>query len=154
MNGKIRNTLLGAAGAMLSAAAIHRGVSDYFDRNMVGTALDREEPKAMQRLKRRIKGDWWEDDQVMAYCEQMGQRLEQEPHERIQITGYDGTELVGHLFPSERQKRVILAMHGWRSCWCRDFGPVAQFFKKTTAPSSTPNSGVREKAAGNIWALA
>lgn len=130
MNGKIRNTLLGAAGAMLSAAAIHRGVSDYFDRNMVGTALDREEPKAMQRLKQRLKGDWAEDDEVMAYCERMGQRLEQAPHERIQITGYDGTELVGHLFRAEQQKRVILAMHGWRSCWARDFGAVADFFRE------------------------
>ena len=37
MNGKARNALLGAAGAMLSAAVIRRGVSMAFDRNMVGT---------------------------------------------------------------------------------------------------------------------
>ena len=130
MNGKIRNTLLGAAGAMVSAAVIRRGVSDYFDRNMVGTALDRKEPKAMQRLKERLKGDCGEEEEVMTYCEQMRQRLEQAPHERIHITGYDGTELVGHLFRAEREKRVILAMHGWRSCWARDFGAVADFFRE------------------------
>ena len=61
MNGKIRNTLLGAAGAVLSAAAIHRGISGAFDRNMVGTALDREEPKAMRKLKQRLKGDGDDD---------------------------------------------------------------------------------------------
>ena len=25
---------------------------------------------------------------------------------------------------------MILAMHGWRSSWCRDFGPVARFFQE------------------------
>ena len=40
MNGKTRNALLGAAGAVLSVAVIRRGMSRAFDRNMVGTALD------------------------------------------------------------------------------------------------------------------
>ena len=50
MNGKIRNTLLGAAGAVISAAVIRQEISRAFDRNMVGTALDREEPRAMQKM--------------------------------------------------------------------------------------------------------
>ena len=45
------------------------------------------------------------------------------------MTSYDGTELAGDLLCVERPKRVILAMHGWRSCWARDFGPVADFFR-------------------------
>ena len=129
MNGKIRTTLLSAAGAMLSAVVIRRSISGAFDRNMVGTALDREEPKAMQKLKERLKGEAVEDEEVMALCRQMQQRLEQSPHETVRITGYDGTPLVGHLFRAEQEKRVILAMHGWRSCWARDFGPVAEFFR-------------------------
>ena len=130
MNGKIRTTLLSAAGAMLSAVVIRRSISGAFDRNMVGTALDREEPKAMQKLKERLKGEAVEDEEVMALCRQMQQRLEQSPHETVRITGYDGTPLVGHLFRAEQEKRVILAMHGWRSCWARDFGPVADFFRE------------------------
>lgn len=130
MNGKIRTTLLSAAGAMLSAVVIRRSISGAFDRNMVGTALDREEPKAMQKLKERLKGEAVEDEEVMALCRQMQQRLEQSPHETVRIIGYDGTPLVGHLFRAEQEKRVILAMHGWRSCWARDFGPVADFFRE------------------------
>ena len=130
MNGKIRTTLLSAAGAMLSAVVIRRSISGAFDRNMVGTALDREEPKAMQKLKERLKGEAVEDEEVMAFCRQMQQRLEQSPHETVRITGYDGTPLVGHLFRAEQEKRVILAMHGWRSCWARDFGPVADFLRE------------------------
>ena len=130
MNGKIRTTLLSAAGAMLSAVVIRRSIFGAFDRHMVGTALDREEPKAMQKLKERLKGEAVEDEEVMVLCRQMQQRLEQSPHETVRITGYDGTPLVGHLFRAEGEKRVILAMHGWRSCWARDFGPVADFFRE------------------------
>ena len=130
MNGKIRNALFGAAGAMLSAVVISRSLSGAFDRNMVGTALDREEPKAMGKMKRRLKGEGNDDEELLAYCDALGQRLRQKEHTLVRLKSYDGTELVGHLFPSERQKRVILAMHGWRSCWCRDFGPVAQFFQE------------------------
>ena len=130
MNGRIRNALFGAAGAMLSAVVISRSLSGAFDRNMVGTALDREEPKAMGKMKRRLKGEGNDDEELLAYCDALGQRLRQKEHTLVRLKSYDGTELVGHLFPSERQKRVILAMHGWRSCWCRDFGPVAQFFQE------------------------
>lgn len=130
MNGRIRNAIFGAAGAMLSAVVISRSLSGAFDRNMVGTALDREEPKAMGKMKRRLKGEGNDDEELLAYCDALGQRLRQKEHTLVRLKSYDGTDLVGHLFPSERQKRVILAMHGWRSCWCRDFGPVAQFFQE------------------------
>ena len=130
MNGRIRNAIFGAAGAMLSAVVISRSLSGAFDRNMVGTALDREEPKAMGKMKRRLKGEGNDDEELLAYCDALGQRLRQKEHTLVRLKSYDGTELVGHLFPSERQKRVILAMHGWRSCWCRDFGPVARFFQE------------------------
>lgn len=128
MNSKTRNALLGAAGAVLSAAVIRRGMSRAFDRNMVGTALDREEPKAMRKMKVRVKGEG-ENQALMALCAQAQQRLEELPHQILRIAGYNGTELVGHLFRAANQKRVVVAMHGWRSCWARDFGPVAEFFR-------------------------
>lgn len=130
MNGRIRNALFGAAGAMLSAVVISRSLSGAFDRNMVGTALDREEPKVMEKMKRRLKGEGNDDEELLAYCDALGQRLRETEHTLVRIESYDGTELAGHLFRAERQKRVILAMHGWRSSWCRDFGPVAGFFQE------------------------
>lgn len=130
MNGRIRNALFGAAGAMLSAVVISRSLSGAFDRNMVGTALDREEPKAMKKMKRRLKGEGNDDEELLAYCDALGQLLRETEHTLVRIESYDATELAGHLFRAERQKRVILAMHGWRSSWCRDFGPVARFFQE------------------------
>lgn len=130
MKGKTRNVLLGAAGAVLSVAMIRRSVSRAFDRNMVGTALDREEPKAMRRMKERVKGNF-DEGRIMDLCARLQERLEGMPHQIIRMRGHDDTELVGHLFRAEKQMRVVLAMHGWRSCWARDFGPVADFLRES-----------------------
>ena len=129
MRGKTRYALLGAAGAVLSAAIIRRGVSRAFDRNMVGTALDREEPRTMRRMKERVKGNF-DEKRIMELCARLQEGLEGMPHQIVRMKGYDGTELVGHLFRAEKQRRVVVAMHGWRSCWARDFGPVANFFRE------------------------
>ena len=129
MKGKTRNALMGAAGAVLCVAVIRRGLSNAFDRNMVGTALDREEPKAMQKMKERVKGEAGDMEEIMAFCVKLQHRLEQRCHQVVRITVHDGTELVGHLFRAANQKRVVVAMHGWRSCWARDFGAVADFLR-------------------------
>ena len=48
--------------------------------------------------------------------------------ERVELTARDGTPLVGHLRRSREPKRFIIAMHGWRSSWYKDFGAVADFW--------------------------
>ena len=48
--------------------------------------------------------------------------------ERVELTARDGTPLVGHLRCCPEPKRFIIAMHGWRSSWYRDFGAVADFW--------------------------
>ena len=48
--------------------------------------------------------------------------------ERVELTARDGTPLVGHLRRSTEPKRFIIAMHGWRSSWYKDFGAVADFW--------------------------
>lgn len=128
MNGKTRNALLGAAGAVISAAAIREGISMAMDRKMVGEALDREEPKAVVKMKSKMKG-YAENAEALAYLEEMEQWLAGQPHELVEIEGYDGTRLAGHLFRVPNPKRVILAMHGWRSGWARDFSLVSDFLK-------------------------
>lgn len=46
----------------------------------------------------------------------------------MEIIGYDGVKLVGHLRRCENEKRLIVAMHGWRSSWFRDFGAISDFW--------------------------
>ena len=129
MNDKTRNALLGAAGAVISAAAIREGISMAMDRKMVGEALDREEPKAVVKMKSKMKG-YAENAEALAYLGEMEQWLAGQPHEPVEIEGHDGTRLAGHLFRVPNPKRVILAMHGWRSGWARDFSLVSEFLRQ------------------------
>lgn len=126
MNRKMKSILWGGCIAAAGAAAISRGISCAFDRRMINAALDRREPKALLK-KKNVQGENTRDGEIMAYCRRMQKRLEAAPHEVIHIRGQDGTTLVGHLFRTAGAKRVVLAMHGWRSGWARDFGAVADF---------------------------
>ena len=42
----------------------------------------------------------------------------------------DGTRLVGHYFRTEGAKRTVIAFHGWRSAWYRDFAMIYDFWFK------------------------
>lgn len=123
MKSRTKAALFGA-GAMLSAAVVRGGIDRAIDRNLVGEALDREEPRTMTRLKARLKGYREEDPPEW---DRMRQRLEQIPHETVRMASFDKTWLTGHLYRVAEPKRVILAMHGWRSGWSRDFGMIADF---------------------------
>ncbi|MBQ8536758.1 MAG: hypothetical protein IJ461_05070, partial [Clostridia bacterium] len=58
---------------------------------------------------------------------QKGRLLKEKGGETVRIAGRDGVELVGHWFAHPAPRRIIVAMHGWRSNWCNDFGTVADF---------------------------
>lgn len=48
--------------------------------------------------------------------------------ESITAEGYDGTRLFARYLPAEKPRRIIIAMHGWRSAWWKDFGLIAKFW--------------------------
>lgn len=64
------------------------------------------------------------------YLTCQGHRLRSKALEAIQIPSSDGILLTGHWYPAENAKRVIIAMHGWRSSWYHDFGMVSNFLKE------------------------
>ena len=107
---------VGAAGVFASLATTHY---------LMKMALDREAPKRM--TKKRIRGtDYGEDAENM--LAQAARALEEKKTEQVEIQSADGIRLVGHWYPAENARRVIIAMHGWRSCWSRDFGTIADFW--------------------------
>lgn len=125
MKDRTKAALFGA-GAMLSAAVIRDGVSKAIDRNLVCTALDREAPKALGKMKEKLKG-YADAEELEALLCQKREALESMPHETVEIESFDGTRLVGHLFRAENPRRAVVAMHGWRSGWSKDFCLVSDF---------------------------
>ncbi len=122
--------ITGAGVAAVGAAAV--GAAAYVTTKMlVRVALDREQPKIrnMERARNQIRGNCGCQDffDYMAGC---GKRLEAIPHQVVTIKSYDGQHLAGHWFAQKNPRRVIVAMHGWRSSWYSDFGMISEFWHK------------------------
>lgn len=127
MDKHTKHLLIGSgitAAMMALAGTARQGIADYWVR----MALDRQAPPHPLRMEHRLSAGCT-DQEMLHRVERAGAQLAAHPHETVQLPGRDGTLLVGHWFPSKTPKRVVIAMHGWRSSWDHDFGMVADFFR-------------------------
>lgn len=96
---------------------------------LVRIALDREEPRAAKKAGKLICGSQ-SGNEFLNEMKKAAERLAKKENETVELIGHDGTLLFGHWIPCERAKRVVIAMHGWRSSWYGDFGMIADFWEK------------------------
>ena len=120
------------AAALTTAAAAAASVTSWWvTKNLVNIALDREEPPAAQKAERLISGKAKDEENAfLRQVEENGERLAARQSETIRITSHDGISLTGHWRPHPQAKRVIVAMHGWRSTWNRDFGTISNYWEQ------------------------
>lgn len=127
MNKKARKII--AASGIGAATAAVAGVSSYITtRYLMRVALDREEPKTIKKAEKLIAGSKISND-FLDRIEASAEKLSAEETETVEIVSHDGTLLSGHWLPCENAERVVIAMHGWRSSWYKDFGMIADFWK-------------------------
>lgn len=121
------------AKALIAGAGIGIGVAGVFaarkflSKKLVTFAIDRKEPTNANRRKKKASGGG-EHLKALEDMKAMSDKLENSGLETVEITAFDGITLVGHYHKAENPKRVLIAMHGWRSSWCRDFGGIADFW--------------------------
>lgn len=130
MNKTSKYLLAGASVAAASAAAV--GAAAYVStRYLVKVALDREQPKITNTEKARqyLRG-YKNFGPFLDAMDAGARRLRETPHQLIKIESYDGQTLAGHWFPNPKPKRLVVAMHGWRSSWASDFGFVSEFLRQ------------------------
>ena len=130
MKNNMKRLLVGSGIAAAGAAAVTSAVSYAITKNMVEIALDREVPKNIisdEKTKKQLKG-YETDDALLSKLADAGEKLKTCTHETVEITSHDGEKLTGHWRPCENPERILLAMHGWRSSWDRDFGIIADFW--------------------------
>lgn len=121
----IRNLLVGS-GIAAGVVTIAGAVSYIITKKLVEVAMDRDETEAVEFSRRTLS----ENPEMRAFFAlQSGaaEQLKNKDCEIVEITVADGTKLVGHLRTCENAKRIIIAMHGWRSSWAKDFGFIADF---------------------------
>jgi len=125
MKKRARNIIVGMG---IGGAAVI-GVQKILSKNLVNLALDREAPKNIEASKKRAAGSD-KHLKVLRDVQELSDNLENSGCEVVNIPAIDGINLVGHYYHCEHAKRVIIAMHGWRSSWSRDFGCVADFWHR------------------------
>lgn len=127
MNKRVKRLLIGsglAAAGMGITGVAHRTMTKY----LVNVALDRQLPKHTARAGQRLAGEE-PDEAFLRKLRQEGERLKAQGGMPAQTQSRDGTRLVGHWFEVKDPRRVIVAMHGWRSSWCSDFGMIMDFWR-------------------------
>lgn len=122
--------IITATGIAAGTAAVASLSAYVTTKALIDTALDREMPKVMKNANKRISGEK-SSGEYTAYLENSSRRLAEQPNEIVKITAHDGETLVGHYFPCENPERVIIAFHGWRSSWHRDFGMISDFWHRS-----------------------
>lgn len=115
------------AGALAATTAVAGVVSYTIAKRLVDMALDRNHD--IEDSKKQVSGEMGSEI-FRKIRESAAETLEQYPSETVEITARDGIKLAGHWRTCDQPQRVIIAMHGWRSSWSKDFGLIADFFYK------------------------
>ena len=127
MKKTVKRILVGSgavAAGIAAIGALSYAVTDY----MVGVALDRDHPKQNSQKARTVLTGSSRLVEFARLMEDFAEKLTTVDCKTVRIIAEDSTELVGHLRIAPNAKRTILAMHGWRSSWAKDFGMIADFW--------------------------
>lgn len=118
---------LASAGIVTAGIAAVGAMSHAVTKELVSIAVDRECPRDISARARKQFTGSQVNEEFLQHLDRMAQKLKNAGTHRITITAPDGEKLVGHWHPCEEAKRVVIAMHGWRSSWAHDFGMIADF---------------------------
>lgn len=129
MNKNARNALI-AVGAV-SAAAV--GIGLALSHVMVDLAVKRNVNVTVpEKLQDRISGGLMTDPKLKK-IEEASEAVKKYETETVHIESEDGLQLTGHIRECAEPRRIIIAMHGWRSSWQMDFGLTADFYHNNGA---------------------
>ena len=124
-----RNLLVGA-GIVAAGVTIGIAIDNALTRKLVSVALDRDgvsqEQLNSQSTQAKICG-FENNEEFFTEIREASAKLLETEMQTVSIKASDGTELIGHLYPAQKPKRIVIAMHGWRSSWSMDFGTITDF---------------------------
>ena len=122
---KSTQKLLIFSGITFAGTVITGIVSHLTAKILVSTALDREMPKSM---KNRSISKTEKNEELIAAIREKSEKLKNSDCKTVEIMSHDGEKLIGHWHHNDNDERIIIAMHGWRSSWSKDFGAISDFW--------------------------
>lgn len=127
MNSFTRGALIGSA-ALTGAAILAGTVSVGIPHSLIQIAFERKLPFTPGIRTKKLFSGCRDMERIERLCCENAAVLENGDCISLSINGRGGQRLVGHLHLSPSPKRTIIAMHGWRTTWARDFGAVSEFW--------------------------
>lgn len=124
---KSTKNIIAAAGTGIGAAAAAVAATYIASNRLIDMALNRFDGEEIRRgPEKKISGVGL-DAKAMEIRNAASKKLENSRLEQVEMTATDGTRLIGHWHKAEKPKRTIIAMHGWRSSWAKDFAMLYDF---------------------------
>ncbi|MBQ4120260.1 MAG: alpha/beta hydrolase [Clostridia bacterium] len=121
---KLTRNILIAAGAFAVAAV---GTTLAVSRVLVDVAVKRKVVKLPDSMQNKLTGGL-KDDPHSRLMLDAGESAQNLNTETVQIRSHDGLNLTGHIYGAQKPKRLVIAMHGWRSSWQVDYGCSVNFY--------------------------
>ena len=119
-----------AAIFVTAAAALYGAAAYGVTRTLMDVAMKREAPKAFKNKgSAQLTGEK-RDESYREAQRAAAKKLASSETETVLLENREGLTLVGHLRECEKAKRLVIAFHGWRSAWYRDFGLLADFLSR------------------------
>ena len=131
MEKRKRKLLTGVAVVSAGAMAMGTGIC-LMAKKLIDIAMDRDGVKPSpnsEKVRNKLCG-FSNEDGFIDKLEEGAVKLAAVDTELVETVSNDGTKLTGHLYTCDDPKRLIIAVHGWRSTWNRDFGLAADFWFK------------------------
>lgn len=124
MNKKVKKILIGTT---IGAAAL-AGTAAAVVHLLSALAINRNLPGFTSKLKSKLSGEVGIDGPEVSDAIKAIETAAELETETVKIKSSDGLTLTGHVYPAENAKRILIAMHGWRSNWSIDFGASYEFY--------------------------
>jgi len=141
--------LLLGTGITLCSAGVSAAL---LSSQLVSIALDRQAPICAQKAKLRLSGSS-SHSILLEHLDRAAEALAQADCQPVEITGRDGARLVGHWYPCQSPQRILLAMHGWRSSWAKDFGAVAEYWHSRQCSVLFAEQRGQNESGGNYMGM-
>lgn len=111
-------------------------------------AVKKELPKQVHKMKINVSGSEKPDAILISAAARKAALLREKCTEKITIKNRDGLTLTGHWLRCEKPKRIVIAMHGWRSCWDSDFSLISDFFLSSGCSVLFPDQRAHGESEG------
>ena len=129
MNHLTKGVLIGSGIAAATTAAVC-AASSSMTHSLIKIALDRRLSITPSIGVKRLFSGCKDMELIERFCSENAYKLENGDCQTVEIEGRGRWRLVGHFHRAENPKRTLIAMHGWRTTWARDFGAVSEFWHK------------------------